>query len=113
MIQQLLTGRVYENNLIEYLSAQPAESLDRFVFLDAQDWMSDETLQALWQQVARVAKPGSRIIFRTAASESPLEHALSADIRARFSYHPEQSMQWFRQDRSAIYGGFHLYCKAE
>ncbi|MEZ5476314.1 MAG: DUF3419 family protein [Thiolinea sp.] len=110
---QLHKLETVENNLISYLRTQADNTLDRFVFLDAQDWMSDEVLQQLWEQVDRVGKPGSRIIFRTAAAESPLEQALSPELRARFSYDPQQSQAWFRRDRSAIYGGFHLYCKAE
>ena len=108
---QLHKVETESGSIIEYLKAQPDNSLDRFVFLDAQDWMNDEVLQSLWEQVDRVGKVGSRIIFRTAASESPLETALTRELRARFEYDPIQSEQWFRQDRSAIYGGFHLYCK--
>jgi len=111
--KQLHKVETESGSMIEYLKAQPNHSLDRFVFLDAQDWMSDEVLQELWEQVARVGRPGSRIIFRTAASESPLENALSPELRARFSYDPVQSERWFQQDRSAIYGGFHLYCKVD
>lgn len=96
-------------SMIEYLTTQPDNSLDRFVFLDAQDWMSDEVLTQLWTQVARVGKPNSRIIFRTAAAESPLETALPEALRQQFTYHADESATYFQQDRSAIYGGFHLY----
>lgn len=98
-------------SIIEYLKTQPDNSLDRFVFLDAQDWMSDDALRSLWKQVDRVGNVGSRIIFRTAASESPIEGVLPAELQERFNYDPVQSEKWFQQDRSAIYGGFHLYCK--
>lgn len=108
---QLHKVKTESGSLIEYLKDQPDNSLDRFVFLDAQDWMSDDVLQSLWEQVDRVGKVGSRIIFRTAASESPIENAISPELRQRFAYDPMQSHQWFQQDRSAIYGGFHLYCK--
>ena len=108
---QLHKVETQEGSIIEYLKEQPANSLDRFVLLDAQDWMSDEVLESLWQEVSRVGKTGSRIIFRTAASESPLEHALSPRLRAQFDYDPVQSEKWFQQDRSAIYGGFHMYHK--
>jgi S-adenosylmethionine-diacylglycerol 3-amino-3-carboxypropyl transferase len=37
--------------------AQPAASLDRYVLLDAQDWMSDQDLTRLWQQITRTARP--------------------------------------------------------
>ena len=98
-------------SMIDFLKAQPANSYNRFVFLDAQDWMSDELLTELWNEVARVGKPGTRIIFRTAASESPIEHALPAVLRQQFVYETDESRRLFKQDRSAIYGGFHLYRK--
>jgi S-adenosylmethionine-diacylglycerol 3-amino-3-carboxypropyl transferase len=100
-------------SMIDFLEQQPAHSYDRFVFLDAQDWMTDEVLTRLWTQVARVGKPGTRIIFRTAAAESPLESALPAELRSQFVYEAETSADLFQQDRSAIYGGFHLYRKAD
>lgn len=96
-------------SMIDYLAAQADNSLDRFVFLDAQDWMSDEVLTQLWTQIARVGKPNTRIIFRTAAASSPIETALPTQLLAKFQYHQEQSQILFQQDRSAIYGGFHLY----
>jgi len=100
-------------SMIDFLEQQPVHSYDRFVFLDAQDWMTDAVLTQLWTQVARVGKPGTRIIFRTAAAESPLETALPAELRSQFVYEAELSAHLFQQDRSAIYGGFHLYCKAD
>lgn len=96
--------------LTQYLQAQPDDTMNRFVFLDALDWMNNDVLEQLWQEVARVGKPGSRIIFRTAAADSPIETALSPALRARFSYERETSERLFQEDRSAIYGGFHLYC---
>jgi S-adenosylmethionine-diacylglycerol 3-amino-3-carboxypropyl transferase len=95
--------------MITFLKQQPNHSYDRFVFLDAQDWMSDEVLNTLWVEVLRVGKPNSRIVFRTAAVDSPLETALKPDIKARIHYEKELSTQLFQQDRSAIYGGFHVY----
>jgi len=100
-------------SMIDFLQAQAPYSYDRFVFLDAQDWMSDDVLCQLWTEIARVGKPGTRIIFRTAAAESPLEAALPAELLAQFVYEGERSAQGFQQDRSAIYGGFHLYRKAD
>lgn len=103
----------YLGSLIDFLREQPAHSYDRFVFLDAQDWMSDEVLCQLWREVARVGRPGSRIVFRTAAAESPLESALPPELLGQFLYEAEDSRRLFQQDRSAIYDGFHLYRKAD
>ncbi|MGF1547837.1 MAG: DUF3419 family protein [Thiotrichales bacterium] len=102
-----------QGSLIDHLARQPGNSLDRFVFLDAQDWMSDEVLVRLWTEIARVGKPGSRIIFRTAATDSPLERALPETLLGQFVYEAEISAALHAEDRSAIYGGFHLYRKPD
>ena len=84
-------------------------SFDRFVFLDAQDWMSAEQMAELWSSIAEKAEPGSRIIFRTAGASSPIETNLPPELKAQFSYESELSKELFKQDRASIYGGFHLY----
>ncbi|MEM1058742.1 MAG: DUF3419 family protein [Verrucomicrobiota bacterium] len=94
-----------------FLAEQPDESMDCFVFLDSQDWMTPEQITDQWTQVARVGRPGARVIFRTAAARSPIEEALPPELMARFDYQPERSAELFKRDRSAIYGGFHLYLK--
>jgi S-adenosylmethionine-diacylglycerol 3-amino-3-carboxypropyl transferase len=104
-------GRVHTeiDSLHAYLKRQPNHSLDRFVFLDAQDWMKAQEIMDLWREITRVGRPGSRIIFRTASSVSPIEAVLPADLRARFLREDELSRRLFEKDRSAIYGGFHIY----
>lgn len=94
------------------LSERPANSLDAFVLLDAQDWMTDAQLGALWAQIDRTAAPGARVIFRTAAASLPLETAIGADLLAGWRYEAERSRELHAKDRSAIYGGFHLYRRA-
>ena len=91
----------------------PVGSFNRFVFLDAQDWMDAEQLTELWSAIAEKAEPGSRIIFRTAGASSPLEASLPTELLGRFVYEKDLSENLFRQDRSSIYGGFHLYVKKD
>ncbi len=95
--------------LTDYMRSQPDKSLDRFVFLDSQDWMKPNMIEEMWTEIARVARPGTRIIFRTAASPSPVEGALPPELKKKFTYLEEQSKAFLAEDRSAIYGGFHLY----
>jgi S-adenosylmethionine-diacylglycerol 3-amino-3-carboxypropyl transferase len=94
---------------IDIIRNSPYGSFDRFVLLDAQDWMNREVLTELWRTLAQRAEPGSRIIFRTAQSRSPLEQNLPKHLLERFSYEKEASEEFFAQDRASIYGGFHLY----
>lgn len=87
----------------------PHGTFNRFVFLDAQDWMNAEQMTDLWSAIAEKAEPGSRIIFRTAGAASPLDVALPPELLARFRYEKETSERLFKEDRASIYGGFHLY----
>jgi len=84
-------------------------AFDRFVFLDAQDWMNGETMTELWQAISDKAESGARIIFRTAGATSPIEKNLPIGLHSRFDYRKEFSRELFKQDRASIYGGFHLY----
>lgn len=98
-------------NMTDYLGAKPDGSVDRFVLLDAQDWMTDAQLNALWAQITRTAAPGARVIFRTAAEPSVLPGRVAAELLDQWSYEEEASRAFCKTDRSAIYGGFHLYVK--
>ncbi len=94
---------------IDALEAADTGAFNAFVFLDSQDWMPPAVIERQWRAIARIAPVGSRVIFRTAASGSPIEGALPADLLCRFKYHREDSKRFYLDDRSAIYGGFHLY----
>jgi S-adenosylmethionine-diacylglycerol 3-amino-3-carboxypropyl transferase len=95
--------------LTEHLARQPAESFDRCVLLDAQDWMSNADLTQLWGEITRTASPGARVIFRTAGAPTILPGRIPNEILSRWDYQAETSAALTRKDRSAIYGGFHLY----
>lgn len=99
------------STMTDHLAVQPAASLDGYVLLDAQDWMDARQLTALWTQIARTARPGARVVFRTAVEASPLPDAVPAELLGMFAYHQERSRELALRDRSAIYGGFHLYVK--
>ncbi len=96
-------------NFVSFLGQNPAASLDRFVLLDAQDWMTDEQLNMLWSELTRVAKPGARVVFRTAAAPSLLPGRIADATLARWQYKASESLDYTARDRSAIYGGVHLY----
>lgn len=96
-------------NMTEWLAAQPAASLDRYVLLDAQDWMTDAQLGALWAEITRTARPGARVLFRTAAEPSLLPGRVLDALLARWDYAAAESRDFTARDRSAIYGGVHLY----
>jgi S-adenosylmethionine-diacylglycerol 3-amino-3-carboxypropyl transferase len=100
---------VMNRSITEYLAGCPDASRDRYVLLDAQDWMTDAQLDALWTEITRTARPGARVIFRTAAEPSLLPGRLEPALLDCWHYEAELSQGLTQHDRSAIYGGFHLY----
>ena len=103
---------VHHASLIDFLASQPAQSLHRYVLLDAQDWMTPDMLARLWAEIDRTADArDARVIFRTAGAESPLPRKLPSELLAPWDYREAESAALHAKDRSAIYGGFHLYAR--
>lgn len=100
---------IHHANMTDWLSVQPDASADRYVLLDAQDWMSDAQLTALWTEITRTARPGARVLFRTAAEPTLLPGRVPEKLLGQWRYHEEESLSFTRDDRSSIYGGVHLY----
>ena len=96
-------------NMTDWLATQADASVDRYILLDAQDWMSDAQLTALWYEITRTARPGARVLFRTAAEPTLLPGRLPDSLLNRWEYRAEDSLAFTRADRSSIYGGVHLY----
>lgn len=102
-------GRIVNRALTDMLSDELDGSKQGYVLLDAQDWMNDDQLNALWQEITRTASPGARVIFRTGGSDDILPGRVRPELLKRWRYDAEVSARGTAQDRSAIYGGFHLY----
>ena len=49
----------YHGSFIARLESCASESLDAYILLDAQDWMSPAQLNALWRQIGRTARPAA------------------------------------------------------
>jgi S-adenosylmethionine-diacylglycerol 3-amino-3-carboxypropyl transferase len=101
--------RVEQRSVTEQLAGEPSESFDGYVLLDAQDWMTDAQLTALWREISRTARAGARVIFRTAGEPTILPGRVPDEILARWSYADDLSRDYAAKDRSSAYGGFHLY----
>lgn len=104
--------RLHNISLTDHLASSPSRRIDRYVLLDAQDWMTDGDLNGLWREITRTARPGGRVIFRTAGRDSILPGRVRQSLLDQWHYREEQSAELTRKDRSAIYGGFHVYEKA-
>jgi S-adenosylmethionine-diacylglycerol 3-amino-3-carboxypropyl transferase len=105
--------RYVQRSFTAILRDSPPASFDRYALLDAQDWMNDAELTALWTEIARTARPGARVIFRTAAAERLLPGRVPDEVLGAWRYEEEISAALSRQDRSSIYGAFHLYTLKE
>jgi len=103
--------RVHLASMTDFLSDNPAGRFDRYVLLDAQDWMAPAQIADLWAEIDRTAAPGARVIFRTAGADSPVEAGVSGGVLKRWRRDAVTSAALLRRDRSAIYGGFHLYIR--
>jgi S-adenosylmethionine-diacylglycerol 3-amino-3-carboxypropyl transferase len=100
---------VVNRSFTERLAEEPDGSMNAYVMLDAQDWMTDEQLNALWSEITRTAQPGARVLFRTADEPSLLPGRVSDALLDRWDYDAALSQTLTPLDRSAIYGGVHLY----
>lgn len=100
---------VRHESYTSFLGDSPDAAFDRYVLLDAQDWMNDADLTQLWREITRTARPGARVIFRTAAEPSLLPGRVPDAILDRWAYDEAACKAWTARDRSSIYGGFHLY----
>lgn len=96
-------------SVTDHLSHLPHASRDIYVLLDAQDWMDDAQLNALWCQIDRTARPGARVLFRTGGAADILPGRVAPALLARWGRDDARSAAAFAADRSAIYGGVHLY----
>lgn len=100
---------VWNRPVTDYLAERAAGSLDCAVLLDAQDWMTDAQLAALWSELTRTAAPGARVLFRTGGIPDILPGRVPAEILSRWAYDADASRIASAADRSAIYGAVHLY----
>jgi S-adenosylmethionine-diacylglycerol 3-amino-3-carboxypropyl transferase len=64
---------IHTATVTDYLASQDAEAFSKFVLLDHMDWMAQDGLGALteeWAQILRTARPGARILFRSASASA-------------------------------------------
>ena len=100
---------VVRANMVHWIGEREEASVDRFVLLDAQDWMNNAQLDELWGRITRASRPGARVLFRTAAVPTMLPGRVDDAILSKWRYLEDQSLDLTARDRSSIYGGVHVY----
>jgi S-adenosylmethionine-diacylglycerol 3-amino-3-carboxypropyl transferase len=99
---------IVNRSLTDMLADRASDSTQAYVLLDAQDWMTDDQLTALWSQITRTATPGARVLFRTGGADDILPGRVPEPTLGRWVCQDGSKDLWAR-DRSAIYGGLHVY----
>jgi len=74
--------------------------------------MTDIQLNALWRAISRAATSDARVIFRTAGTETILPGRVNGEVLRHWHYLDARSRELGEHDRSSIYGGFHIYERA-
>jgi S-adenosylmethionine-diacylglycerol 3-amino-3-carboxypropyl transferase len=101
---------IRHTNYADYLESMPAQSLDRYILLDAQDWMTDEQLTRIWTEITRTARPGARVLYRTAAVPDVVRGHIPDAIMDQWEYEDQAKLDdWTRRDRSSVYGATHVW----
>ena len=103
-------GRVHLHamSVTDYLATQEANSVHRFVLLDAQDWMSLSDVAALWKEIGRTAHAeDARVLFRTAGLLNPFQQ-LPQELRRGWRLRDDLTPAMTASDRTALYHGVHL-----
>lgn len=73
---EIVDGR-YE----DYLRSCETSSVDGFALSNICEWMDDFAIEALFEEVVRVAKPGARLVFRNFVGHTEVPEQLRARVR--------------------------------
>jgi len=104
-------------SITDYLRRSALE-FDRFVLLDHMDWMSwqhPDALAAEWSAILAHARPGARVLFRSAGLRVGYLDNLKVEYQGRsvalgelLRYRTEQAAELHARDRTQIYGSCYL-----
>ncbi|HUQ47695.1 MAG TPA: DUF3419 family protein [Gemmatimonadaceae bacterium] len=90
---EIVDGR-YE----DYLRLSATSSVDGFALSNICEWMDDFAIEALFEEVVRVAKPGARLVFRNFVGHTEVPERL----RDRVREDREAGVKAISKDRSCV-----------
>jgi S-adenosylmethionine-diacylglycerol 3-amino-3-carboxypropyl transferase len=109
----------YTTTVTDFLQDQDnGADPSRLILLDHMDWMGHsfpEALQLEWDAIAERARPGSRILFRSGATDPAFLDSTRLNgpgggksLRDALVYHPEMAQDLHRRDRVHTYASFFI-----
>jgi S-adenosylmethionine-diacylglycerol 3-amino-3-carboxypropyl transferase len=72
--------RLVHSGMLEFLATLEASSVDKLYLSNIDEWMSDDERRVLFEEVARVARPGAVITSRALLAARPLPPSVRATI---------------------------------
>lgn len=114
----LLDRLTVDTNSVTGFLNTAASGISKFVLLDHMDWMSGAEPAALseeWSAILAAAKPGARVIFRSAALAVTYMDPLTVRWQGRdtrlgslLRYDGDRAAALHRLDRTRVYGSFYI-----
>ncbi len=105
-------------SITKFLLSGKSPAISKFILLDHMDWLGNHDLAELseeWGAIFNRAKPGARVIFRSAGHEVSYLQALQVRIAGRnrpltslLTFERELATRLHATDRTCIYGSFHI-----
>ena len=92
------SGTVVDGRYEDYLRTCDTSSIDGFALSNICEWMDDFNIEALFEEVIRVAKPGARLVFRNFVGHTEVPERL----RDRVREDREAGIKAIARDRSCV-----------
>jgi S-adenosylmethionine-diacylglycerol 3-amino-3-carboxypropyl transferase len=113
--------RIHTSTITEFLQKEASSGgpgISRFVLLDHMDWLSSHNPHGLveeWNAILQAARPGARVIFRSAGLRvnyldhlKVTHHGQERELGSLLRYHPELAADLHARDRVHTYGSFYI-----
>lgn len=98
-------------DMIAYLRTVPSATFTRANLLDMPDFLSRARRLTLFRELRRVCAPGARILYRSFAPDAPVPAECNGDSPEGLRFDSRLSEHLTRAERTASYGGVHLYTR--
>lgn len=98
-------------DMIAYMRGVPPATFSKANLLDVPDFLSRARRLTLFRELRRVCAPGARILYRSFAPDAPVPAECNGDSAEGLRFDHQLSRRLTRAERTASYGGVHLYTR--